>query len=90
MFVYDPLSTPNGLGWAMIERRRSVFAERGPRYMDAIRSWTTQLDEGVADTLVSNSAMRVAGQHPGLPNVIERAAILSTIAPTSPRTDTKV
>jgi hypothetical protein len=34
--------------------------------------------------------MRVAGQHPGLPNVIERAAILSTIAPTSPQTDTKV
>ena len=71
----------------MIERCRSVFAEQGPRYMDAIRSGTTQLDEGVADTLVSNSATRVAREHPGLANVIERAAILS---PTSPQTDTKV
>jgi hypothetical protein len=74
----------------MIERRCSVFAEQGPRYMDAIRSGTTQLDESVADTLESNSAIQVAGQHPGLPNVIERAAILSTTASTSPRSDTKV
>jgi hypothetical protein len=32
----------------------------------------------------------LAGQRPGLSNVIERATILSTIASTSPQTDTKV
>src|SRR6266446_10731261 len=60
-----------------IERRRSVVAEQGPRYTETIRSGATLLDDGVADTLESTSAIRVAGQQPRSPNVMERAAILS-------------